>query len=99
MARLDHILDILRAHQDDLRARGVLHAGVFGSVARGEDTEDSDVDVALDLDPKTPIGLFEYSGIGLYLEEVIGRKVDMATRPCRRPDFSAEVERDYKNAF
>lgn len=99
MARLDDILAILRAHQDELRARGVLHAGVFGSVARGEDTEESDVDVALDLDPERPIGLIEYSGIHLFLAGLFGRPVDLATRPCRRPSFAAEVERDYKNAF
>ncbi|CAA7620750.1 nucleotidyltransferase family protein [Magnetospirillum sp. UT-4] len=99
MARLDDILAILRAHQDELKARGVLHAGVFGSVARGEETEDSDVDVALDLDPGRSIGLFAYSGIRIYLADVLGREVDIVSRPCRRPDFAAEVERDYRNAF
>lgn len=99
MARLDDILAILRAHQDDLRARGVLHAGVFGSVARGEDTEDSDVDVALDLDPERSVGLIAYVGIGQYLEELIGQPVDTVTRPCRKPALREEVERDLKHAF
>jgi predicted nucleotidyltransferase len=99
MARLDDILATLRAHQDELRRRGVVHAGVFGSVARGDDTAESDVDVALDLDSTVPIGLVAYTGIGLYLEDVIGRPVDMVARPCRKPSLRAEVERDYVNAF
>ncbi|CAA7620744.1 nucleotidyltransferase family protein [Magnetospirillum sp. UT-4] len=99
MARLDDILAILRAHQDELKARGVLHAGVFGSVARGEETEDSDVDVALDLDCDRPMGLLRYNALGDYLESLVGTKVDMADRTSVRARLRAEIERDYKHAF
>ncbi len=57
-ATLDEALSRLRAHADELRGRGVLHAAVFGSVARGEAREDSDVDVLIELDPDHPMGLF-----------------------------------------
>src|SRR5947209_20268041 len=51
---LDRTLKILRARSEELRARGIVHAAVFGSVARGEDEPDSDVchvvDVGRDVD-------------------------------------------------
>ena len=50
-----HVLSTLQALEPELRAAGVRHISVFGSVARGEDTATSDVDLALDLAPeKTP---------------------------------------------
>jgi predicted nucleotidyltransferase len=48
-----HVLRTLRALEPELRAAGVRHISVFGSVARGEDTATSDVDLALDLAPDT----------------------------------------------
>lgn len=49
--------------------------------------------------PPPPIGLIAYTGIGLYLEDVVNRPVDMVVRPCRKPHLRAEVERDCVNAF
>jgi predicted nucleotidyltransferase len=52
-----HVLRTLQALEPELRAAGVRHISVFGSVARGEDTATSDVDLALDLAPeRTPPG-------------------------------------------
>lgn len=53
-----HVLSTLRALEPELREAGVRHISVFGSVARGEDTASSDVDLALDLAPdRTPPGI------------------------------------------
>jgi predicted nucleotidyltransferase len=99
MARLDDILSILRAHQNELVLRGVVHAGVFGSVARGSDTEGSDVDVAIELDRHRPIGLMEYNALGGYLEALIGTPADMAERTGVRNRLKSEIDRDYRHAF
>ncbi|HEY1430323.1 MAG TPA: nucleotidyltransferase domain-containing protein [Stellaceae bacterium] len=53
----------LRAHQAELRRRGVRHAALFGSIARGEGARTSDIDILIELDPEAPVGLFEYVGI------------------------------------
>ena len=55
-----HVLKTLRALEPELRAAGVRHISVFGSVARGEDTATSDVDLALDLAPETTPPGFQF---------------------------------------
>lgn len=75
---LDQALEILRANKDRLRARGVLHAAIFGSLARGEARDNSDVDVLVEIDPEKRIGVFAYAGIELDLSRLMGREVDLA---------------------
>ena len=58
-----------------LRQYRVRRAGVFGSMARGEATETSDIDILVD--PPDGIGLFDFVGIKLDLEDALGRKVDL----------------------
>jgi predicted nucleotidyltransferase len=59
----DAVIATLRAHEPELRRRGVLHAALFGSVARGEATPASDIDILIQLEPDAPIDLFEYVGV------------------------------------
>ncbi|MDD5721259.1 MAG: nucleotidyltransferase domain-containing protein [Candidatus Pacebacteria bacterium] len=54
---------------------GVKHAAIFGSVSRGEDTPESDVDVLVKLGK--PMGLVGFSGLVIKMEEILGRKVDL----------------------
>jgi predicted nucleotidyltransferase len=61
------ILDRLRENGHALRARGVTHAALFGSRARGDDRPDSDIDIPIDLAPEAPIGVWEYSGLKTYI--------------------------------
>jgi len=60
-----------------LRAYGVRHASLFGSVARGEQREDSDSDLLIDLPPGA--SLMDLSRLGLELEDALGRSVDLVT--------------------
>lgn len=73
---------------------GVSEIGVFGSWVRGEETEDSDIDVLVDFDRE--IGLFEIMELEEYLENTFGRKVDVALRRSLRKYIGqhilAEVE-------
>jgi predicted nucleotidyltransferase/DNA-binding Xre family transcriptional regulator len=77
---LSHVLRVLRDAKSELAALGVAHAAVFGSVARGDATADSDVDVLLDPDPDRPFTLIALSQIGLMLGDRLGRRVDVATK-------------------
>jgi predicted nucleotidyltransferase len=97
-AELNRALEVLRAHESDLRRMGVKHAAVFGSVARGEARPDSDVDVLVELDPEKPIGLFEYAGLRLFLGEIVGN-ADMANRKTLKPLLRDNILRDATNAF
>jgi len=54
---LQSVPKILRAHETDLR--GLAHAAVFGSVARGEAGTGSNIDVLVERDDSLPMGIFE----------------------------------------
>jgi len=78
---LDNVLDKLRTHEGELRRLGVSHAAVFGSVARGEATADSDIDVLVELDRDRPLGIFQYARLKLYINEILngaGADADVA---------------------
>lgn len=63
-----------------LRDRGVIEASLFGSMARGEDRPDSDVDLLVKFDQKRKVSLFDVVSIREELEKKIGRKVDLITK-------------------
>ena len=57
------IIARLRENEAALRARGVTHAALFGSRARGDEGPDSDTDIMIEIDPDAPVGVYEYVGI------------------------------------
>jgi predicted nucleotidyltransferase len=63
------IIARLRENEAALRARGVTHAALFGSHARGDNRPDSDIDILIDIAPEAPVGLWEYVDIMQYLED------------------------------
>jgi uncharacterized protein len=96
---LPQVLSVLHAHEAELRRRGVCHAAVFGSVARGDARSGSDIDVLVDLDPQQPIGLFEYARIKLYIAELLGGSADVINRKTLKPLLRDAILRDSMNAF
>lgn len=56
---LDAVIATPRANEAALRLRGVAHAALFGSVARGEAGPDSDIDIMVEIDPAAPVGVWE----------------------------------------
>ncbi|MFP5489500.1 MAG: nucleotidyltransferase family protein [Acidimicrobiia bacterium] len=89
-------LDDLRARRDEIvelaRARGASHVRIFGSVARGEATADSDVDFLVDLEPGR--SLFDLGGLLMDLQELLDRNVDVATETGLRPRVARRVLAD-----
>ena len=85
----DDILLALRSHLAEIRAFGVIHVAVFGSVARGESSAGSDVDILVQFDH--PVGLFAFARLQRYLEELLGRSVDLVTPGAIRPEMREAV--------
>jgi predicted nucleotidyltransferase len=95
----DGVIAALRAHKPELRRRGVRHAALFGSIARGEGKRTSDIDILIELDPQVPVGLFEYVGITQYLADLFPVRVDVANRNSLKPLVRPTIERDAIYAF
>jgi predicted nucleotidyltransferase len=75
---IDRLLAEKRAEILRLAAsRGARNVRVFGSVARGEAREDSDIDILVDVEPGR--SLLDIIGLWLDLQELLGRKVDLLT--------------------
>ena len=95
----DRIVTALLGVRPRLEAKGVRHSALFGSVARGDDGADSDVDVVLDLDPAAHVDLFELASMYLLLTTELAREVDIVTRRTLRPERHAEILGDLFDVF
>jgi uncharacterized protein len=95
----ERVIATLCAHEAELRRRGVLHAALFGSIARDEGRRTSDIDVLIELDPQAPVGLFEFVGITQYLADLFPIRVDVANRSSLKPLVRATIEHDAIYAF
>ena len=95
----DEIIEKLRQSEADLRARGVAHATLFGSVARDEQRSDSNVDIMVEIAPDARIGLFQYVGIVQFIEALFPMRVDVANREGLKPFVRPGAERDAIYAF
>jgi predicted nucleotidyltransferase len=95
----DEVLRKLKEAEPDLRAQGVAHAALFGSIARADDEPGSDIDVMVEIAPEARIDLFQYVGIVQYIEELFPARVDIANREGLKPFVRPGVERDAVYAF
>ncbi len=93
----------LRDYEAELRKLGVESISLFGSVARDEKSEASDIDVAVKLNPaRAPRG-FAYFGLlddlEQRLEKVLGRRVDVVPEPAKKASMQREIDRNRIVAF
>jgi hypothetical protein len=80
---LKSVSQTLNARRADLKRRGVKSLAIFGSVARGEASGGSDIDLLVEFD--RPVGLFEFIRLKYALEELTGFRVDLVTPDALRP--------------
>lgn len=97
MIRRDDILTTLRALLPDLRTRyGVTSLSLFGSVARGDQSATSDVDILVDY-ADTP-SLFAHIELEAHLSDALGAKVDLVMRRALKPRVRSRVESEALSA-
>lgn len=99
----DDIISTLRAHEPELRAAGVTGLALFGSAARGDQREDSDIDVVVELTEEARREGFAYFGridtLTKRLAEILRRPVDVVTEPIMKDRLRHAIERDRFVAF
>ena len=97
--KTEDALSILRRHEPDLRARGVCRAALFGSVARGENRSDSDIDIMIEIEPGVRVTVFDYAGLKEYIAGLFDGPVDVASRESLKPYIRPTAVVDAVYAF
>jgi predicted nucleotidyltransferase len=95
----EQVIATLRKHAAELRQAGIRHVGLFGSLARGQTSPTSDIDLVVELDPAARIGLIRLAGIERRLAEILGSTVDLLPEPIEQPRIRANVDRDRQSVF
>jgi uncharacterized protein len=89
------VLETLRRSEAALRARGVRRAALFGSLARGDNQPDSDIDIMVEIDPAARITVFDYVGLKEYIAGLFDGPVDVVNcdnlKPYVRPAATADA--------
>ena len=98
----DEVLATLKIHEPELRRRGVSHAAVFGSTARGEAGPGSDIDVLVRFDPDIAVTLWDYAGLKRRVGRILGaskRRIDVIDLDGMDRRVRPAAERDAIYAF
>lgn len=88
--RRSEILQTLASRREDFARMGVKSMAIFGSVARDEARSDSDVDILVEF--QGPATFNGYMDLKFFLEDLLGRPVDLVTRKSIRPRLKARIE-------
>ena len=86
-------LKLLQAHKAELAEQfGVLRLALFGSTARDTAGPNSDIDILVEFDG--PATSARYFGVQFYLEDLLGRPVDLVTEKALRPELRPFIEKE-----
>ena len=83
------IVAAIRSHESALRAMGVLSLEVFGSVVHGDNTDNSDIDLLVEVE--RPAGLLRFAHIENHLSGLLGHPVDLIPKTALRPELRERV--------
>jgi uncharacterized protein len=95
----EQVIATLKAHEQELKEAGIVRVRLFGSVARGDAGEASDVDLLAEFDKTKPISLISLVRLENRLSDLLGCKVDLAQEGALRARIRANVEREAAVVF
>ncbi|MCK9374304.1 MAG: nucleotidyltransferase domain-containing protein [Sulfuricurvum sp.] len=92
----DTVLEYLRSKKEEFRTRyGITTLGIYGSVARDEATEESDVDIFYQTDSTFSMGLFEFTAFLRNLETELHSKIDFVNLKSMNPIIKHYAQKDF----
>ncbi|MBM3557668.1 MAG: nucleotidyltransferase, partial [Alphaproteobacteria bacterium] len=97
--KTDEAIRILKAHEAEIRARGVRRLALCGSTARGDARPDSDVDVLVSIPPDLKFSLIDQASLQVLMSDFIGREVDVLIEEDLKPRLRAAIEQDRVEVF
>ena len=84
------ILQVLALNKQQLTSFGVREIGLFGSFARSEQSDESDIDLLVDIQPEKKT-FRNFMKLAYYLEELFGRKVELVTKQSLSPYIGPHI--------
>jgi predicted nucleotidyltransferase len=97
--QLDEVIALLKQHESFFREKGITHLAVFGSVARGDASEHSDIDLVIEVDETKKFSLLDLIGLEFDVTDRMGKKVDVLTWGSFGPRTEARVRKDAVHVF
>ena len=94
-----YVIQTLRAHEPELKAAGIVHLRLFGSVARGESSAESDVDLMADFDASQRFSLLSMVRLENRLADILGVKVDLSPADAMNESVRDRAVREAVLAF
>jgi predicted nucleotidyltransferase len=93
------VLEKLREYEPELKAAGIMRLSLFGSVARGDASSESDVDLMADFDPSRQFSLLEMVGLENRLTDILGVRVELTPARALKDRIRERVTREAVLAF
>lgn len=94
-----YVIETLRDHQSELRAAGIVHLRVFGSVARDQSSVSSDIDLLADFDRSQRLTLVKIGSLQSRLSKMLGAKVDLSSAEWMREPIRSKALSEAVLAF
>lgn len=95
----DKVIRTLQEKRSTLTQFQVCSLSVFGSMARGKAGPDSDIDILVEFEPGAHVGLFALARLQRCLQEILGRKVDLATPKTLHKALKKDILEEAVHAF
>ena len=95
----EQVIELLKRNEGPIRARGVTRLALFGSLARGNTRDESDMDVVVDIEPGRKFSLIDLASLRVFLCDIFDCETDVVIREDLRPRFREEIERDTLRVF
>jgi uncharacterized protein len=89
---LKDVLTAIRDNQENLKKLKIRHLTVFGSFARGDQKDKSDVDLLIEF--TGPVGFFHFYDVKVFLEGLLSRRVDLVVKDAIKPEIYQMIKKD-----